>query len=259
MASPATPPGPPTTGATAPSARPARKKARPTRRLLEQAAAHYEACLALEDRTPPSGPLFDDARHNLELTRMILAEFADPVPTKPAGDPADPEKAMADPDDPFSPANAAHPSERAAGQKPAEGQKKTDQEKADQAEPKDQPVRECKQCKERRLPQVQEESRQGAGTPAFQFQSRRRSPAQPRAGGQRAGPRAREKRQRGPEPRPGSRPREARPGRQAQPRQAEWRRRCEGGWNGAHRQAGSRRPEGRTEGREKGWPGRGDP
>src|SRR5262249_3543308 len=77
--------------------------------LLERAARHYQTCLASEGATGDAGPLFDDARHNLELARLILAEFAesskDPS-REQRTNPADPD---ATENDPFAPSNDAHP------------------------------------------------------------------------------------------------------------------------------------------------------
>jgi hypothetical protein len=81
--------------------------------LLRRAARQYETCLAREGSVPEPGSLFDDARHNLELTRLILSEFAEK--DKPAAE-ADKPESTANKDDPFAPANAAHPPEGADGQ-----------------------------------------------------------------------------------------------------------------------------------------------
>src|SRR5262249_35612988 len=43
--------------------------------LLQRAAKHYETCLAREGSTTAAGSLFEDARHNLELAKLILGEF----------------------------------------------------------------------------------------------------------------------------------------------------------------------------------------
>jgi len=126
--------------------------------LLEQAAALYEACLALEDKTPPAGLLFDDARHNLELAKLILAEFADPAKANAESAPADPDKTAPDPDDPFAPANAAHSLDRDGQPKPAEGEKT-----APKAEQKDQQAKECKECKREGCPKCKKNPGKGPG------------------------------------------------------------------------------------------------
>jgi hypothetical protein len=60
--------------------------------LVERAAKHYEDCLVREGNTPPAGTLFDDARHNLELAKLILAEFAESGELKPEDKPPEPDK-----------------------------------------------------------------------------------------------------------------------------------------------------------------------
>jgi hypothetical protein len=96
--------------------------------LLGRAAEHYEACLAREGRTPAAGPLFSDARHNLELTRMILAEMAaeSAAESTAAKDAPDPGDAAGARDDPFAPSNAAHPPEGEDRQKAPDAQARAD-------------------------------------------------------------------------------------------------------------------------------------
>lgn len=95
--------------------------------LLERAAVQYEACLAREGSTPAAGSLFDDARHNLELTRLILAEMAAESGEATAGkEPSDPEDPANADNDPFAPANAAHPPGSDGQQKPADARAQAD-------------------------------------------------------------------------------------------------------------------------------------
>jgi tetratricopeptide (TPR) repeat protein len=48
------------------------------RALLEKAVEQYKACLAHEGQSAGAGSLFEDARHNLELAKLLLAEQAGP-------------------------------------------------------------------------------------------------------------------------------------------------------------------------------------
>jgi hypothetical protein len=142
--------------------------------LLEQAARNYEACLAREEATASAGTLFDDARHNLELTRLILDEFAEEDKDPSAADRSGPGATDQPQDDPFSPANAAHPPEapeeqktntadkdgskqdpdkdttdgqaKADGNESPKDQKQQSAESKSGAEQKEQ-AHECKQCK----------------------------------------------------------------------------------------------------------------
>jgi tetratricopeptide (TPR) repeat protein len=53
------------------------------RGLLERAAEQYEACLGHEGSTPAPGSLFADARHNLELAKLLLADQKGADPSQP--------------------------------------------------------------------------------------------------------------------------------------------------------------------------------
>jgi hypothetical protein len=86
--------------------------------LLEKTVRQYEACLAREGKVADAGSLFDDARHNLELSRLILAEFKEANKPAPGGEPSE----SGAKNDPFAPSNAEHPRE-------------------------ERQTRECKQCK----------------------------------------------------------------------------------------------------------------
>jgi tetratricopeptide (TPR) repeat protein len=57
------------------------KPGAPNTELLLRAAGEYRKCLSLEPATGGAAQLFEDARHNLELTRLLLAR-------NPAGPPA---------------------------------------------------------------------------------------------------------------------------------------------------------------------------
>jgi hypothetical protein len=52
----------------------ARHSAEPDPGLLARAADEYRACLRQEATTPGASALFDGARYNLELTRLLLAQ-----------------------------------------------------------------------------------------------------------------------------------------------------------------------------------------
>jgi hypothetical protein len=137
--------------------------------LLQRAAQQYETCLAREGSTTDAGPLFDDARHNLELTRLILSEFAEANKTDPEGDKPEAEKPEVSKDDPFAPSNAAHPP-GAEGQQPKEG----DAAKAGQKEQKpsetlakNEPNKEethtCKECERGGCPKCKKKPGKGPG------------------------------------------------------------------------------------------------
>jgi tetratricopeptide (TPR) repeat protein len=90
----------------------------PSVELLARAAQQYAACLDQEDEAAQAGPLFADARHNLELTKQLLAR-AVPPEQSPL-----PENAIASPD-PSQPkeeliAQADRPDAAAAGAEPEE-------------------------------------------------------------------------------------------------------------------------------------------
>jgi hypothetical protein len=57
--------------------------------LLTRAADQYQACLQHEGKVADAGSLFDDARHNLELTKLLLAQYADPPKDRDATASAD--------------------------------------------------------------------------------------------------------------------------------------------------------------------------
>jgi tetratricopeptide (TPR) repeat protein len=57
-------------------------KGEPNADLLLQAARDYRKCLSFEKTTPGADSLFEDARHNLELTRLLLAQS--PAGTNPS-------------------------------------------------------------------------------------------------------------------------------------------------------------------------------
>jgi tetratricopeptide (TPR) repeat protein len=103
---------------------------------LDRAAKHYEACLAHEGSGPAPGTLFEDARHNLELTRLILSEFAEAEKDPSAAERSRPDDPAQAGDDPFSPSNAAHPPERDGQPQQPGAESKADQqgEKQDGAE-----------------------------------------------------------------------------------------------------------------------------
>jgi hypothetical protein len=96
--------------------------------LLLQAAGQYRECLTSPTNSLDAGPLFPAARHNLELTKLLLAQATPPEKANGGGD----QKAGANEakketgasqdgaDDPFSPAN-----------------RKDDTAKADEANAKD--------------------------------------------------------------------------------------------------------------------------
>jgi hypothetical protein len=51
--------------------------------LLQQAIIQYRICLAYENATPDDGRLFEDARHNLEASRLLLVQHnLPPTPTR---------------------------------------------------------------------------------------------------------------------------------------------------------------------------------
>jgi hypothetical protein len=145
--------------------------------LLEQAAKHYETCLAREGSTSVAGSLFDDARHNLELTKLILAESAETKsPNNNGDDPPEPKESQAAKDDPFAPANAAHPPEDQAGQKkngekPSEKSSETKSQSAPNAEPPQQQTRECKECKRGGCPKCKKKLGKGPGPLQSQYKS----------------------------------------------------------------------------------------
>jgi hypothetical protein len=56
--------------------------------LLRQAAAHYRGCLTYEPLTTGLTTLFEDARYNLELTKLLLAQGEQNKPA-PAPEPGD--------------------------------------------------------------------------------------------------------------------------------------------------------------------------
>ncbi len=119
--------------------------------LLRKAAQQYETCLAREGDVADAGSLFADARHNLELARLILSEFAEQE--KKDGEEKKPESEVAKEDDPFADSNRAHPPDGQDGQQQAGGTK--DGPKKDEQKPsetlakndvnKPQP-RACKEC-----------------------------------------------------------------------------------------------------------------
>ncbi len=123
--------------------------------LLERAAEHYEACLAREGSTPAAGSLFDDARHNLELTRLILAEFAESDKDPSAADRSEAERRAGESDDPFAPSNAAHP--------PRPGEKEQQKASESQANADPKQTRECKQCKRGGCPKCKKNPVKGPG------------------------------------------------------------------------------------------------
>jgi hypothetical protein len=142
--------------------------------LLERAAQHYEKCLAQEEKTPAAGSLFDDARHNLELTRLILGEFAEAKKKANGADPANPDK-PSDPstahNDPFDPSNAAHPpggedKESAKDGAKSEKSEREAQPKASQvanSDPNNPQTRECKQCQKGGCPRCKKKPGKGPG------------------------------------------------------------------------------------------------
>jgi hypothetical protein len=81
--------------------------------LLRQAAAQYRECLARPANRLDAGNLFTAARHNLELTKLLLAQEPPPEKAnggegqKPSGDKAKEETGakQGGADDPFFPAN----------------------------------------------------------------------------------------------------------------------------------------------------------
>ncbi len=136
---------------------------------LQRAAQQYETCLAREGSTAPAGSLFDDARHNLELTRLILSEFAEANKPAAEGDRPEPDKPKVAKDDPFAPSNAAHPP-GAAGQPPpqADGAKAGPKEqkpsetlaKNDTNPPE---TRACKECEKGGCPKCKKKPGKGPG------------------------------------------------------------------------------------------------
>jgi hypothetical protein len=167
--------------------------------LLERAVEHYEACLQMEGHTPDAGTLFDDARHNLELAKLILAEFAEEdeaAAEQKSSDPQNPTLARNDAASPASPDQpsaqdgretrpdgenkASKPADQTHAQdgretrpdgenkasKPAD-QPKADQPKAPDAPPKgdpnQQPPKDCKDCKRGGCPKCKKNPGSGAG------------------------------------------------------------------------------------------------
>jgi tetratricopeptide (TPR) repeat protein len=57
------------------------------RALVARAAEQYEACLAHDGTANNAGTLFDDARHNLELAKLLLAEPPPPPEATAKDDP----------------------------------------------------------------------------------------------------------------------------------------------------------------------------
>lgn len=60
----------------------------PDKELLDQAAAQYRACLERETAVPDAGSLFNDARHNLEIIKLLQA----PPPSQDVAKDGEPEK-----------------------------------------------------------------------------------------------------------------------------------------------------------------------
>jgi hypothetical protein len=135
---------------------------------LQKAAHQYEACLAREGSAPAAGPLFDDARHNLELTRLILSEFAEQNKQAAEGDKPESDKPEVARDDPFAPSNAANPPPE------ADGQQQKDAAKGGQKEPKPsemlakneankQEAHACKECERGGCPKCKKKPGKGPG------------------------------------------------------------------------------------------------
>jgi hypothetical protein len=63
------------------------RQARPgsSAELLTQAVVQYRVCLAYEPAAPAAGRLFEDARQNLEVSRLLLEQRAHPTPARPVG------------------------------------------------------------------------------------------------------------------------------------------------------------------------------
>jgi hypothetical protein len=148
--------------------------------LLQRAVGHYETCLAREGDTPPAASLFDDARHNLELAKLILAEFAESGELPGESKPSDPEDPALAQDDPFAPSNAAHPPTEEKGQeKPQDAQAKANskeqQEKPSdaqaKADPKEQQAKDCKECKRGGCPKCKKNLGKGPGPQESQNKS----------------------------------------------------------------------------------------
>jgi hypothetical protein len=137
--------------------------------LLQRAARQYEACLAREGSTPDAGSLYDDARHNLELTRLILSEFAETNKQTPEEDKPEPEKPEVARDDPFAPSNAAHPTEGAGQQQQADAAKagqKGEQKPSETLAKNDaskQETRACKECEKGGCPKCKKNPGKGPG------------------------------------------------------------------------------------------------
>jgi hypothetical protein len=62
----------------------ARASSSQQKELLQQAMIQYRVCLAYEAGTTDAGRLFEDARHNLEASRLLLAQHQGPAQTRTA-------------------------------------------------------------------------------------------------------------------------------------------------------------------------------
>ena len=73
----------------------------PDPKLLGEAIQHYQSCLDRRPAVGDAGTLFDDARHNLEMAKLLTAKQEDkPDATKPPPDPqTDPQSAARDHED----------------------------------------------------------------------------------------------------------------------------------------------------------------
>jgi hypothetical protein len=137
--------------------------------LLQKAAREYEACLAREGSTSDAGSLFADARHNLELTRLILSEFAEKEKPTAEGDKPEPDQPEVAKDDPFAPSNSANPPEGEAQNQQADGAK--DGAKKEQKPPETvakndadrPPTHACKDCERGGCPTCKKKPGKGPG------------------------------------------------------------------------------------------------
>jgi hypothetical protein len=134
---------------------------------LQKAARQYEACLAREDSTTAAGSLFDDARHNLELTRLILSEYAEQNQQTAEGDKPEADKPEVAKDDPFAPSNAANPSPDADGQKQPQKDVAKNEQKPEEVlaknEANQQETHACKDCERGGCPKCKKKPGKGPG------------------------------------------------------------------------------------------------
>jgi hypothetical protein len=139
--------------------------------LLERAVQHYEACLQMEGHTPEAGSLFDDARHNLELAKLILAEFAESESataeekTADSQNPALARNDAASPDNPnqsvTQDGQAKSPDAEPKSAKQSEPPKASDTEP--KGNPNEQQAKDCKECKRGGCPKCKKNPGQGPG------------------------------------------------------------------------------------------------